>query len=285
MLRCRPAAWHHWRVTEHVVGMGAGPRAEPRSAGRTRYWEIDLARTVAIAMMVVYHAGYNVDFLVAGKDHDAFSGGWRALQVATGSLFLVLVGVSFTISDAAARRRGLDRVARFRKHAWRGLQIIGCGLIVTAVTWVVLDDRFVRFGILHAIGASLVLAPFVARLGVWNAPLGVVVILVGLAIQRGHIDVPGLFGVVWEPTGRAGVDYYPLMPWFGLVMLGIAAGTLLYPGGRPGPWSARVRTSPPRWLTAPGRHSLVIYLVHQPLLILTVAAALAVLGVEWQWPD
>jgi uncharacterized membrane protein len=264
--------------------MAGDPRAASRPLGRTRYWEIDLARTIAIAMMVIYHASYNVDFLVAGKDHDALGGAWRALQVATGSLFLFLVGVSFTISDAAARRRGLDRVARLRRHAWRGLQIIGCGMIITAVTWVALGDGFVRFGILHAIGFSLLLAPLVARFGVWNAPLGVVVILVGLAIQGGRLDVPNLFAVASEPSGRAGVDYYPLMPWFGLVLLGIAAGNVLYPGGRPGSWNARVRVSPPRWLTAPGRHSLVIYLVHQPLLIVAVAAALAVLGVEWRWP-
>jgi uncharacterized membrane protein len=271
-------------VVETSSATDAAPGPVPVLRSRTRYWEIDLARTLAITMMVVYHTGYNVDFLVPGREHDALGGGWRALQVATGSLFLFLVGLSFTISDASARRRGLDRIARLRRHAWRGIQILACGMVVTAVTRVALGEGFVRFGILHAIGVSLLLAPLVARLGMWNAPLGVGVILVGLAIQRGHVDVPGLFAIVWEPTGRAGVDYYPLMPWFGLVLLGIAAGTLLYPGGRPGMWNTRIGDAPPRWLTAPGRHSLVIYLVHQPLLIVAVAAALALLGVEWQWP-
>jgi uncharacterized membrane protein len=253
--------------------------------GRNRYWEIDLARTVAIGMMVVYHGGYDVDFLAPSVGIDALGGGWRALQVATGSLFLFLVGVSFTISDAAARRRGLDWRGRVRKHARRGLQVIGCGLAISLVTWIALDDRYVRFGILHAIGASLLLAPFVARLGLWNAALGVAVILVGLTIKDERSDVPGLLLLGWEPTGGAGVDYYPLLPWFGPVLLGIAVGTALYPGGRPGRWSGRLAGAPPRWLTAPGRRSLIIYLVHQPVLIVTIAGVLAVLGVDWAWPE
>lgn len=255
-----------------------------RTTPRVRYWELDLARSVAIAMMVVYHVGYNVDFLSGTGRNDALGLGWRGLQGATGFLFLFLVGVSFTISDAAARRRGLDWAGRLRKHARRGAQVIGFGLIVSLATLIALGDGFVRFGILHAIGASLLLAPFVVRLGAWNAPLGVAVVAAGLAIQRAGLDVPGLFPVVWEPSGRAGVDYYPLLPWFGVVMIGIAAGTLLYPDGRPGRWSGRVAATPPRWLTAPGRHSLVIYLVHQPVLILAVAGVLAALGVEWRWP-
>ena len=253
------------------------------AGGRARYWEIDLVRTVAIAMMFTYHAGYDVDFLAPGVGIEPLDGGWRALQVATGSLFLFVAGISFTISDAAAVRRGLRWSARLAKHARRGAQVIACGLAISLVTWIALDDRYVRFGILHAIGASIVLAPFVARLGVWNAPLGLVVIVAGVLLADERSDIPGLLLLGIKPPGGAGVDYYPLLPWFGLVMLGIAAGTALYPSGRPGPWAARLPSRVPTWTTAPGRRSLVIYLVHQPVLIALIAGILAVLGVEWSW--
>jgi uncharacterized membrane protein len=250
---------------------------------RQRFWEIDFARTVAIAMMVTYHTGYDIDFLAPDVGLQPLEGGWRALQVATGSLFLFVSGLSFTISDASARRRGLVGRAWYAKHARRGAQVIGFGLVISLVTWIALDDRYVRFGILHAIGASILLAPLVVRLGVWNAPLGIAVILGGLALRDTQSDIPGLLLVGVAPTGTAGVDYYPLLPWFGLFALGIAAGVALYPHGRPGRWVSRLPSGPPRWLTAPGRHSLAIYLVHQPILIATIAGILAVLGVEWAW--
>lgn len=255
------------------------------TASRSRYWEVDLARTLAIGMMFVYHIGYDVDFLAPSVGIDPLDGGWRALQVACGSLFLFVAGLSFTISDASARRRGLGWAARARKHALRGGQVFGFGLAISLVTWIALDDRYVRFGILHAIGASIALAPFVARLGVWNAPLGVGVIVVGLLLKDERSDIPGLLILGLRPSDGAGVDYYPLLPWFGLVLLGIAAGSILYPDGRRGRWGKRLTVSPGRWLTAPGRHSLVIYLVHQPVLIITLAGILAVLGVDWAWPE
>jgi uncharacterized membrane protein len=59
-------------------------------------------------------------------------------------------------------------------------------------------------------------------------------------------------------------DYVPLFPWTGVVLLGIAAGHLLWRHAfAPLAWLARA-PAPLRWL---GRHSLVVYMVHQPLLL------------------
>ena len=65
------------------------------------------------------------------------------------------------------------------------------------------------------------------------------------------------------------VDYTPLFPWFGVVLIGIGLGSIMYPGG--GTRRFSVPEIPSRWkdiLTFPGRHSLLIYLVHQPVIIL-----------------
>ena len=80
------------------------------------------------------------------------------------------------------------------------------------------------------------------------------------------------------------MDWYPLVPWLGLMMLGLAAGLALYPAGRRGPWTRRLpQPRAARALGAPGRHSLPIYLVHQLVLIPLIAAALALAGVSWSW--
>ncbi len=70
------------------------------------------------------------------------------------------------------------------------------------------------------------------------------------------------------PERLTSVDYYPLIPWFGVVLMGVFLGNLLYPGHArrflfPN-WSAVL---PIRWLAFLGQHSLMIYLVHQPIIM------------------
>lgn len=254
---------------------------------RERLWEVDVARTLAIAMMVAYHAAYDVHQLAPGVDLDPFGGGWRALQVATGSSFLFVVGVSLAISNGRARARGLSGAPLYRRHARRAAQVAGAALLVSLVTRVALGDDYVRFGILHCIAAAMLIGPLLTRLGWWNVLLGVGVLALGLALKDGASpDVPGLMVLGVPPEGPSGVDWYPLAPWLAPMLFGLAAGLALYPAGRRGSWGARLPTPPAAAaLGAPGRHALPIYLLHQPVLILMVAGVLALLGVEWSWDE
>jgi uncharacterized membrane protein len=70
-------------------------------------------------MMVVYHVGYDIDRFGPGVGIDAFSGGWRALQIACGSSFLFVVGVSLAISNARGRAAGLSGWPLYRRHLRR----------------------------------------------------------------------------------------------------------------------------------------------------------------------
>ncbi|MGD9695526.1 MAG: heparan-alpha-glucosaminide N-acetyltransferase [Thermoleophilia bacterium] len=251
-----------------------------------RLWEIDAARTVAIAIMVVYHAGYDVDRLGPSVDVDSLSGGWRALQIATGSSFLFLVGVSLAVSNARGRARGLSGWELYRRHARRAAIVLGAALLVTLATLVALGpDEYVRFGILHCIGAAMLIGPLLVRLGPVNAALALAVLIVGMMLLRSDpSDAPGLMVLgVRSPEG-AGVDWYPLLPWLAPVLAGLAAGKGLYPDGSRGSWGRWLPT--PRWARAagwPGRHALPIYLVHQLVLIPLVAAGLALAGVTVDW--
>ncbi len=255
------------------------------ASGRERLWEVDAARTLAIAMMIAYHAAYDVDLLAPEVDIDPFGGGWRALQVATGSSFLFVVGVSLAISNGRARSRGLAGLPLYRRHLRRASQVAAAALLVSAATRVALGDDYVRFGILHCIAAAMLIGPLLTRLGWLNVPLGAAVLATGLALKEGPAsDVPGLLVLGVPPAGGAGVDWYPLAPWLAPVLFGLAAGLALYPGGRRGAWGARLPDpAASRFIGVPGRHALPIYLVHQPVLILIVAGALAAVGVEVSW--
>jgi uncharacterized membrane protein len=248
---------------------------ERRTAEKSyRFWEVDAARGVAIVMMVVYHLVYDLETF-GGYAIAATSGFWGFFADATASAFLFLVGVSLAISYARSSAGRSDRNL-FGKYLLRGLRILGYGMLLTAVS-LLLGMGVIAFGILHVIGVSIILAYPLLTLRWTNVFLAVVFIAAGVYMMVTGVssESPWLlpFGVV--PDGMFMPDYRPLFPWFGVVLLGLFAGNLVYGGGwRPAGVPAEV-PAVARPLVPLGRNSLFIYLVHQPILI----ALLAGLGV------
>lgn len=225
---------------------------------------MDAARGVAIIMMVIYHLTYDLSTF-GGYSIEATSGFWARFADATASLFLFLVGVSLAISHV--RSRG----DRFGKYLLRGLRIFGYGMALTVV-FLLFGMGLVAFGILHLIGVSIVLAyPFLS-LRFTNFLLGILVLVVGMYVMtQDPSGSPWMlpFGVV--PEGWMMPDYRPLLPWFGVVLIGLGFGDIVYGGGtQPGilPQKTPVVARP---LLPLGRNSLLIYLVHQPILILLLS--------------
>jgi uncharacterized membrane protein len=256
------------------------PGAQSLGAPSGRLWEIDAARTLAIVMMVAYHGVYDVELLSPGLGPDPFNGGWGLLPEATGGLFLLLAGASLSIADGRAAARGDGARRRFVRHLRRAAVVAGAALVVTAATSLAFGDRYVRFGILHAIAVGTVVAAATVRLGAWNIVPGVAAIAAGVALSG--LDGPSwLLPIGMGPPGVSSVDYWPLLPWLGPMLVGVAMGRLLYPGGRRGPVADRVAAGRriPRTLVAPGRHSLVVYLSHQLVLIPIVWLVLIAAGV------
>ncbi len=235
----------------------------------SRYREIDRVRGIAILMMVLFHTLFDISFF-GMYPVDVSQGFWRYFAFATASLFLVVVGISLTIS----RSRIPPQVSPFQvcvKFLKRGLVIFLLGLLITLCTWLYLHEGFIVFGILHLIGVSVILSPLFFRFKKRNIVVGVLCILTGYILSSIHGPLWLLpFGI--HPADFWSVDYEPLFPWFGVVLIGMGLGAYLYPDG--------VRVfSPlqvPEIITWPlaflGRHSLLIYLVHQPVIILLLAA-------------
>jgi uncharacterized membrane protein len=224
-------------------------------------------------MMVVYHLAYDLDTF-GGYPIDSTSGAWAWFADATASLFLFLVGVSLAISYARADASRSGR-KMFGKYLLRGLRILGYGLVLTVIS-LALGMGVIAFGILHVIGVSIILAYPLLGLRWPNLFLGGLVIAAGAYMMAAGLssESPWLlpFGVV--PENLAMPDYRPLFPWFGVVLVGLFAGNLVYGAGKrpPVPTKAPVAARP---LVPLGKNSLFIYLVHQPVMI----ALLAALGV------
>jgi uncharacterized membrane protein len=222
-------------------------------------------------MMVVYHLMYDLDYF-GGYDIESTSGFWARFADATAGAFLFLVGVSLAISYSRASAGGSDR-SLFGKYLMRGIRVFAYGMALTVV-FLVFGMGVVAFGILHLIGVSIILAYPLLRYRYANLFLGLSIIAVGvyMRIEGFSSESPWLlpFGVV--PENLVMPDYRPLLPWFGVVLLGLFAGNIIYSDGKRPALFAGKAPAAARPLLPPGRNSLFIYLIHQPILILLLAA-------------
>lgn len=235
-----------------------------------RFWEVDAARGVAILMMVVYHLAYDLDTF-GGYPIDATSGLWAYFADATASAFLSLVGVSLAISYARATTSQPGRNL-FGKYLLRGLRILGYALVLTAVS-LLLGMGVIAFGILHVIAFSIVLAYPLLGFRWLNLALGLALVAAGALMMSADVSSqsPWLLPLGVVPENLAMPDYRPLLPWFGVVLLGLFAGNMVYGAGKrpPVPESA---PPPARPLVPLGRNSLFVYLIHQPILVVLLAS-------------
>jgi len=241
-------------------------------AGTDRCDEIDAARGVAILMMILFHTLFDLSFFQIYPVNVA-TGFWRYFAFATASLFLFIVGISLTISHAREEERlAGDPERQFRivlKYLKRGSWIFACGLLVTLATWLYLGEGFVIFGILHLIGVSTILSLFFFRFRTYNILIGATCIGTGIFLVAANVTGP--IWLLWlgiPPVPFISVDYTPLLPWFGIVLIGMGAGEQWYPKGRRSFPVPRFPAFVSALLALPGRHSLVLYLVHQPVILI-----------------
>jgi len=238
---------------------------QPKQAARaSRYWEIDALRGVAILLMMGFHLTWDMVSLGLVQVNMG-RGPWPWFSRIISTMFLSLAGISLVISDS---RRG-DTPA-WRKYLLRGLKILGLGMVVTVVTYFALGRGFVVFGILHLIGFSIMAAiPFLPYRRRWlNLVLGLALLVVGSYVNRQTVLHPWLIWLGINQLGRPMADWYPVLPWFGMMLIGLWLGHTLYTSGERQFVLPDLSRAPViRQLGFLGRHSLPIYMAHQPILM------------------
>jgi uncharacterized membrane protein len=238
-----------------------------------RLWELDLIRGLAIVMMIIYHFLYDINYFGV-LPLDVQSGFWRFFALATATIFILLVGVSLTLSTSEFRMRS-PKGSLFLKLFTRGLKIFVLGEIITLATYVLIGKGYIIFGVLHLIGVSIVLSYPLLRFRVFNLVAGSVAILMGIYLQGLTYSSASLVWLGIVPENFYSLDYFPIFPWFGIVMIGIFVGNNLYRNGKRGFYLPDLSGSiAARSISAMGRNSLLIYLIHQP----TIVAALFLAG-------
>lgn len=229
-----------------------------------RIFEIDLLRGTAIMMMILYNWLFALNYL--GVYHTAImSGFWPCFARITASIFIILAGASLTIS-ASKHQNDAHPYIHHIKRGLRYYLLLSVG--ITIVTWLFLKNAYVRFGILHLIGSSIILAYPLLNLRYWNIFLGAVFIAAGIHLQSITAATSWLLWLGFVPNNFYTVDYFPILPWFGVFLVGVFLGNALYENGAR---KYKIRESSGIWITDAlaflGRNSLFIYITHQPILI------------------
>lgn len=219
---------------------------------KNRIWELDAIRGLCILGMVAVHLVF--DLQIPTGQAFAFVQNWG------GVLFFLLSGLCATLGSHPVKR---------------GLLVFGAGALCTVVTWGMYRLSFlppymvIRFGVLHCLGLCMLLWPVFQKLPAWLlAALGAVLAAVGIYLTKAvYVSFSGFawLGLLYPEYSSA--DYFPLLPYLGFFLLGAALGLTLYREKRSmlpnlgNFWLFRAL----QWC---GRHSLILYLLHQPALML-----------------
>ena len=228
-----------------------------------RIWELDALRGLALLGMMGIHFVYDLV--------DLF-GVWNWQQPAWylffknnyGAVFFLISGISVTLGRCPVKR---------------GAQVFLCGFLCTGVTLAMYLLGFagkgiiIYMGVLQCLGLCMMLWPLFRRCPDRAlTALGLAMTIAGWYLRTQAFPFWLLTPLGFAPYGFTSSDYFPLLPNFGYFLLGAVVGKRAYAGRK----SLFPRENPPlglfRWM---GRHSLMIYLLHQPVLAAIVAAIAA----------
>jgi uncharacterized membrane protein len=149
----------------------------------------------------------------------------------------------------------------------RGIKIFSWGLLITIATLLFLERGFIYFGVLHFIGVSIILAyPFI-KFRYLNLVIAIVVLLAGLYLAGFTFDFPWLLWIGLKPENFYSLDYFPILPYFSLILFGIFLGNTLYKKHKR---RFELKERNIEIVEFLGRNSLAVYLLHQPLIILFI---------------
>ena len=221
---------------------------------------IDVARGLALAAMAIYHFTWDLEFFGYVAPGTTAVGGWRLFARCIASSFLFLVGVSLFL----AHGRGIRWQGFIRRFA----MVAGAALAISLVTYIAVPGGFIFFGILHQIAlASLLGLAFLRLPAVLTLIIAALVIAAPPFLRSELFDHPFWWWAGLSATNPRSNDYVPLFPWFGAVLAGMAAAKLGVQAGLAQRLAGRTFGGWSGPLIFAGRHSLAVYLIHQPILI------------------
>lgn len=242
---------------------------------RQRLLALDLARGTALIAMIVYHAVWDgLQFGLIGWTLERDLLLQQSARLIAGS-FLLIVGISIALASARSAQPLLNKQGFWKRFAL----IVGAAALVSLATFFALPQAPIYFGILHHIAlASLVLAMLTPLPAFFLVALGAGVLMANAYVSVEALNHPATIWLGLGTQAPVTADWVPVFPWLaaGLIGLGVAKMFILpWMASRPPQGEKPVKPNMAvRLLTWMGRHSLAVYLIHQPILIGLIQAYL-----------
>ncbi|WP_350342898.1 heparan-alpha-glucosaminide N-acetyltransferase [Proteinivorax tanatarense] len=214
---------------------------------KERIWELDFLRVLAIGLMITFHIVYDLNAFTEVNIN--LDGLWYWVGKVSALTFIVVSGISSGLGKNSIKR---------------GISVFGYGMIITVVTYVLMPDNFVVFGILHLLGIGMILSPVFHKINKWALLiLSLVLISLNLLVENILIDTPYFLAVGIRSYGFKSIDYYPLIPYLGVFMFGVFIYQIFYFKRK----SAFKYSLNNKYITWISQNSLKIYLLHQPIIL------------------
>ena len=235
---------------------------------KNRYVLLDTIRGIVLISMIIYHASWNLVYIYEVNWPWYKSYGAYLWQQSICWTFILLSGFCFSFG---------------RKHLKNGLIVFGSGILVTIVTLIAMPVNRVVFGVLTCIGSCILLLTFTEKL--WKrvpAEEGIIlsflIFLFTKNINSGYLGFGNLrmvelpkewYGnyfttfIGFPFAGFYSTDYFSLIPWFFLFLTGFYCCGVF---GKYGLLNRKFMRKGIRFFAFLGRYSLLIYLLHQPLI-------------------
>jgi len=220
-----------------------------------RYLEIDLGRGIAVVLMIIYHFLFDIFYF---KSMINFY--W--LVPAMASIFVLISGICLNISYSKNKN--------FTKFVRRGIKLFSLGMLITLISFLLLTKGFILFGILHFFGISSLLAyPFLKyfKNKLSYLLLGILIIALGIYLSNLRFETNYFMWLGLIPKNFYTFDYFPILPWFGILLVGIFLGKVFYPSGKRNFQLPIYKGNVVNLFSFLGKNSLIIYFIHQPIIL------------------
>ncbi len=225
-----------------------------------RVQTIDLIKGVDVILMIAFNYSITLSYfrLLYLPSNLLY---WFIFPRAIAFFFIFLSGVVAYISF----KRHEEKFSK--RYFMRGLKLLIFAASVTFFTYMFVPEGTVFFGILHFFAFSSFLVPFIVKYNKLNLISGLLIILFGYYLRLAEFDFSYLLWLGFTPKNFFTFDYFPLIPWLGVLMLGVYSGKHIVEKTKA---PVKLNGKLVGVFTFLGRNSLITYLIHQPVLVLVL---------------